>query len=138
MKMYIVKMMSKDKIDITEEEYQKIIASKASGLIFIERLKGSINLNSVESILPEELITGEMTEGYLHDGTRVVKQFGIWVDASNPDVKLDRSYYPELAEDRIFSKKEMEKIKGIKRQDLIYYLYSGKLPEENKLLDNNK
>ena len=34
---YIVKMMSKDKVELTEEEYQKIIASKANGLIFIER-----------------------------------------------------------------------------------------------------
>jgi len=114
MKMYIVKMMSKDKIDITEEEYQKIIASKASGLIFIERLKGSINLNSVESILPEGLVQEEIKEGRLHDGTRVIKQFNQWVDASNPEVKLDYSYYPELVNDTVKSEEEYNNQKLLK------------------------
>jgi len=102
--MYIIKMMSKDKIEITQEEYQKIISTQAKGLIFLERLKGSINLNSVESILPEDLVESDI--GYLHDGTKVIKKFGEWRDASNTEIKLDASYYPEIANDDVKTKIE--------------------------------
>jgi len=108
--MYQVKMMSKDIIKLTGEEYQKIISSKASGLIFIERLKGSINLNSVESILPEDMIVKkEHTIGRLHDGTKVIKRFREWVDGNNPGVQLSYSHYPELANDTVMSEEEYEK-----------------------------
>ena len=109
MNKYIIKMMSKTEVKISQEEYQKIIASKASGLIFIESLKGTVNLNSVESILPEDLVEKEITEGYLHDGTRVIKRFGVWKDAFNPEVNLDYNYYPELLKDEILSKEEYNK-----------------------------
>ena len=106
---YRIKMMSKDELFITKEEYQKIISSKAAGLIFIERLKGSINLNSVETILPEDLVPKkEITSGRLHDGTRVVKKFGEWKDANNPNVSLNYSYYPELVTDGVLSEEEYQ------------------------------
>jgi hypothetical protein len=110
---YRIKMMSKDELYLTEEEYQKIISSKASGLVFIERLRGSINLNSVETILPENLVSENLKEGRLHDGVRVVKVCGVWKDASNHNIKLDYNYYPELAEDNVISEEEYrEKIKS--------------------------
>lgn len=111
--MYIIKMMSKTEVKITEEEYKRILASKASGRIFIESLKGTINLNSVESILPEDLVKKEITEGYLHDGTKVIKQFGSWKDASNPEIKLDYNYYPELATDEVMLKEEYAEYKKV-------------------------
>lgn len=43
----------------------------------------------------------EMTEGVLHDGTKVVKKYGRWVDKNNPNVKLDEHHYPELANDNV-------------------------------------
>jgi len=52
---YTIKMMSKTEINITESEYQKLISSKATGLVCIESINGIINLNSVESILPENI-----------------------------------------------------------------------------------
>jgi hypothetical protein len=105
---YVIKMMSKTEVTISEEEYQKIIASKASGLVFIESLKGTINLNSVESILPENLVKKDMSVGRLHDGTRVIKHYGQWKDAFNPDVNLDYGYYPELGTGEIMSEEEYQ------------------------------
>lgn len=111
---YIIKTMSKTEVFITEEEYQKIISSKASGLIFIESLKGTINLNSVEFILPENLVKKDLNQGRLHDGTRIIKKFGGWVDANNPGVQLDYSYYPELGTDEVMSEEEYNSQKLLK------------------------
>lgn len=103
---YIIKMMSKAEVFITEEEYQRLIASKASGLVFIESLKGTINLNSVEFILPENLVKKELSAGRLHDGTRVIKRFGEWKDANNPELHLDSQFYPEILKDEVMSEEQ--------------------------------
>jgi len=50
----------------------------------------------------------KMTEGRLHDGSRVVKKFGQWVDAINPGVKIDPHYYPEIASDDVLSEEEWQ------------------------------
>ncbi len=106
---YRIKLMSKDELYIEEAEYQKLIASKAKGLVFISSLKGTVNMNSVETILPADLVPKEeLTEGRLHDGTRVIKQFGRWVDQANPNVTLDASYYPEIATDAVVSHEDYE------------------------------
>jgi len=97
-----VKMMSGDILTITEEEAKNVVGK--SGLVFVPSLSGMLNLSSVESIMPEEAVDN-LKEGFLHDGTRVVKKFGSWVDAANPDVKLDPNYYPEIARDEILPNK---------------------------------
>lgn len=38
-------------------------------------------------------------ERVLKDGTRVINKFGTWVDADNPNVQINLSYYPELTKD---------------------------------------
>ena len=48
----------------------------------------------------------EITEGRLHDGTQVIKKYGQWVDKHDPSVKLDVSYYPEIADDTVMSEEE--------------------------------
>lgn len=103
---YIIKMMSKAEVFITEEEYKRLISSKASGLVFIESLKGTINLNSVEFILPENLVKKELSSGRLHDGTRVIKRFGEWKDANNPELHLDPQFYPEILKDEVISEEQ--------------------------------
>jgi hypothetical protein len=97
--------MSGDIIEITEQEALNIQGK--SGLVFVPSVRGLINLSSVESVLPSGVLKN-INEGYLHDGTKVVKKFGIWVDAFNPDCKLDMSHYPELAKDEVFSENPKE------------------------------
>lgn len=104
---YRIKMMSKDELYITEQDYQKLIKSGAEGLVFIESLKGTINMRSVETILPENIAPKkEQSVGVLHDGTKVIKEFGVWKDAFNPKVTLDASYYPEIASDSVMTEEE--------------------------------
>lgn len=49
--------------------------------------------------------------GRLHDGTKVIKQFGEWKDAQDPTLKLDRSYYPELVDDTVLTEEEYQERK---------------------------
>ena len=100
--------MSGDVVEITDEEAKKIQGK--SGLVFVPSLGGLINLNSVESVLPVGVLKN-INEGYLHDGTKVVKKFGTWVDAFNPDCKLNISYYPELARDEVLAENPKEQVR---------------------------
>jgi len=101
----IIKMMGGDKFKITPEEAGNIIGK--SGLVFVPSIKGMINISSIESVLPEDLVKKEA--GYLHDGTKVIKKFGRWVDANNPNVNLNHSYYPEIAKDEILDEDPRDK-----------------------------
>ncbi len=51
--------------------------------------------------------------GRLHDGTKVIKQFGEWKDAFDPSLKLDRGYYPELVDDTVLTEEEYQERKLI-------------------------
>ena len=101
--------MSKDEVFILEAEYQAIISQKAQGLTFIPSLHGTVNLNSVESILPEDsLPKKDFVNGRLNDGTRAIKKFGQWVPANNPEARLDPDYYPEAYNDTVMSEEEYQ------------------------------
>jgi len=108
--MYQLKMSSGDKYKITEKEAQELMIGSKKGLIGISSLRGVVNMSFVESIVPEDKIdNSKIKEGYLHDGTKVIKKYGEWVDANNPDVRLDRNYYPEIARDEVISVEEYNK-----------------------------
>lgn len=112
---YRVKMMSKDEVYITEEEYQSLISKNAKGLVFVPSLKSTLNMNSIESILHEDAVPEkESTEGRLHDGTRVIKQFGVWRDAVNPNLTLDPRHYPEIANDNVMSEENYLEKQGVR------------------------
>ena len=64
--------------------------------------------------MPEDLIKEDLTEGRLHDGTKVIKKFGEWKDANNPECKLGHLYYPELSNDTVMSDDEYQNKKTIK------------------------
>lgn len=108
---YQITTQTKEKYWISEEEAQNIAGGEMKGLVFVPSIKGYINLSYVVSVIPEELAKTELTEGRLHDGTRVVKKFGQWVDAHNPDVRLDPIYYPEILKDKVLSEQEYQEQK---------------------------
>jgi len=106
-----IKLMSGDTLNITEEEYKKLGATSSKGLVHISSIGGSVNMSSVESILPdeiaEELEFRNAKEMTLHDGTHAVRKFGSWVDKFS-GARLDANYYPEIA-------KDMRPVKEIKQ-----------------------
>lgn len=104
---YQIKMSGGETYLITEQEGKKLMLSEKKGLIGINSLQGVINMSFVLSIIPEDKIDrSKMTSGFLHDGTRVIKRFGEWKDAVNPELHLDYGYYPEIANDTVMTEDE--------------------------------
>lgn len=90
--------------DLTEEEFIKALPAFESGKnVWIERLK--VHLTPFYKWAGEKP-KAAITQGRLHDGTRVIKRFGEWKDVANPDINLDPSFYPEIARDEIISEEE--------------------------------
>ena len=100
--MYQVVYDANTKIDMTQKEVQDFLLALQDKEVV--EFKGEFLTKFFRVIAKKEI-----TEGRLHDGTRVIKRFGEWVDKHNPDVKLDYSYYPELANDTVQSEEEYSK-----------------------------
>lgn len=91
---YIIKMMDKSEFKISQETFSKL--EKCSGLVYLEEIKGIINLSAVSCILPEELSNKSGNRRLLHDGTYAILKGGLWVMENSPEVRLDTKYFPEL------------------------------------------
>ena len=117
---YKITMSNGDKFKIPESEAVSISKGESKGLVFVPSLKGFINLSFLISAIPENKIDkSQMTAGYLHDGTKAIKHFGVWCDANNPEVKINPDYYPEIINNNLLPVEDYEN------------------DNENKLLGNN-
>lgn len=94
--MYEVVYDANTKIQMTKEEVQNFLLQLQENEVV--EFKGQFLTKFFRVIAMKEI-----TEGRLHDGTRVIKKFGQWVDKLNPDVQLDARYYPEIARDEVLS-----------------------------------
>ena len=101
--MYILKLMDGGKYKITKEEAQSLVGK--SGLVIIKSLKGMINIASISSILPEEI--AEQNRKQTKDRQWCIKKFGEWYLESDPTIKVDLNYYPEL-KDKVDNTKKIE------------------------------
>jgi len=101
---YTLKTTDKATIPVTKEQRNRIGQAIDAGKKHIFINDNLIMVNAITGIYVEE--AHEQNVGYLHDGTKVFKQFGEWKDANNPHVRLDRAYYPEIAEDRVMTPNE--------------------------------
>lgn len=129
--------MSGEKIEVTKSEYEAIM--KAEKGVFIPRLEVFINRSFIAVAYPvnnadqiEE--RKNQQEGVLHDGIRVRRHFGQWVDAYNqvPDdngkyvtVKFDETYYPEIARDCVPTPQEFEKIRHLDKASRLEIILQG-------------
>lgn len=93
--------MDGGKFNISKEEVN--LLSGKTGLIFIPSLNGLINISSISSILPVELTLDRKQN---RDGQWCIRKFGQWYLESNPDIRVNLQYYPELEE--IQDKKQLE------------------------------
>lgn len=92
---YVIKMMGGDTFTITEETYKKLAGQ--TGLVHLKEIDCIINLNSVTSIIPEQVAEKNSNKKTLSDGTRAVKRGYEWYNELSGS-KIDISYYPELRE----------------------------------------
>ncbi len=120
MSMYTIIMINGREYDVTESEYKAVLAGR--GKVWVQRLMVFINTDSISSTEPKG--TGRQPDrekqirGMLHDGGRVVRKFGVWFDANNPEVRIDPEYYPEVAGDFVVTPEEFEEhVKAIESRD---------------------
>ena len=135
---FILKTMDGNKYKITEDEYKKAIIG--DGLLVFKSCGVTINKSRIESIFPEAMADdvekkNAQQTGRLHDGTRVIRHFGEWVDADSMaidnkgncvHVRLDRAYYPEVASDKVFTEEEYEQAKALPIEERRLMLADGK------------
>ena len=94
--MSYLKLMSGEKVQLTEEQTSKlkyVLTTKNPPKFFLLG-NNLINTSTVAGILEDELAKEKVRT--LKDGTRAVERFGLWYDADNPEVQLNLAYYPEL------------------------------------------
>lgn len=135
--MYIVKMMNGNSHKLTEDQLKKLILG--DGLCVLPSGEG-LTKSRVEDFYPEtkqsEIETKrDMQTGRLHDGTRVRRHFGQWVtenmavddNGKYVPVRIDPHYYPEVAQDKVFSEEEFEKIKHLPTAERLQLVSGGEV-----------
>ena len=129
--LYTVILINSREYDITEAERDAFLSGP--GMVLIERLNVVVNTSSISVIEPKGLgkviDRAKQIEGRLHDGSRVIKKFGMWADAVNPDVHINLSYYPEIAGDFVPTPEEfaehIERLPSSQRLEAMRALASG-------------
>lgn len=107
--MFTLKTYDKLSIELTSEEGEAVLARMVDGdeMVIVQgsMIKTS-NISGIYNNANEP--RGDQKVGYLHDGTRVIKQFGRWVcDDGHMDEEglllttPSREYYPEVAVDLV-------------------------------------
>lgn len=109
--MPILKTMDGVHFRITDAEAAKVIQAKGSDSIKDIHIRGCTIPKSAVALYSEEIWETKDGLGVLHDGTPVIKKFGQWVDANNPDVRLSWIHYPEIGEDQIMTPSEFKRHK---------------------------
>jgi len=104
---YIIKTVDGATIPITKKQRDQILQEENAGKARVFVNDAAIRCNTM-NIYPADVL--DITEGVLHDGTRVIKHFGQWVDACNPKLRLDPAYYPEIASDTVVSRETYKKL----------------------------
>lgn len=134
---YIVKMMNGDRHTINEEQLKNLVLG--DGLCVLKSGEG-IQKSRVENFFPETMETQieekrDMQTGRLHDGTRVKRHFGQWVDdggmmiddkGNYQPVRIDPNYYPEVARDCVASETEFEKLQALPPAERLKIMLGGK------------
>lgn len=127
--------------EITESEYEAVIASQDSKIVF-PRINVTVGENMIADIRPKSLKTkdmleerAKMTEGYLHDGKRAVKQFGQWMDPEGQYdangrmlTRFDPQYYPEVSRDAVAPLEMWEQIQELPREQRLEKMLSTGRP----------
>ncbi|OQA42944.1 MAG: hypothetical protein BWY48_00560 [Parcubacteria group bacterium ADurb.Bin305] len=88
--MFILKMISGERFNITREDAQSFVGK--SGLVPVKSLGGMINVSSISSILPADLVE---TRKKTNDGMWCVKRFGQWYN-ENTGLIVEPKYQNEL------------------------------------------
>ena len=141
---YIIKTFDKETIPATHKEVQDLIGK--TGIVRfpenrgLEREEQFLNISSIERIIPARTYEIDQLEnrksqkeGFLHDGTKVIKHFGTWYldgefdERGRPSKVIDMEYYPEVARDCVPTIQEYErKLRQLPRKARLKAILGGR------------
>lgn len=137
--MYILKTYDRLKLELTDEEAAQILTVINAGQQKNVLVKGNyFAIAGIASLTKQEDFEEEgHTIGVLHDGTRVVKQFGEWFcmtgerdENGRYAVRPDSAFYPEIMMDCVPSVETYErKYAGLPLEQRKALMIEGKDPE---------
>lgn len=107
----ILKTMDGVVIPVGEDEAKKIAQAINGGKQSHVLVRGALIPRSSIALYPDEYWGERAKQGRLHDGSRVIREFGRWVDARDSKVQISFEHYPELARDEILTEAEWMKHK---------------------------
>lgn len=107
----ILKTMDGVVIPVGEGEAAQIATAINAGKSSHILVRGALIPRSSIALYPDEFWGERAKQGRLHDGTRVVREFGRWVDARDSKVKISLEHYPELGTDSVLTEAEWQKHK---------------------------
>lgn len=137
--MYILKTYDRLKLELTDEEAGKVLSVINAGQQKNVLVQGNyFAIAGIASLTKQEDFDEEDHKiGVLHDGTRVVKQFGEWFcmtgerdEAGHYAVRPDSHFYPEIMMDCVPSVDVYErKYAGLPLEQRKALMIEGKNPE---------
>lgn len=138
----ILKTMDGVVIPVSENEAQAIATAINAGKQSHILVRGALIPRSSIALYPDEFWGDRAKHGRLHDGTRLIRQFGRWADARNPEVKLSFEHYPELARDEVLTESEwqkagLDKLQGEERDMAYLRAIESRAGETTKQLTND-
>lgn len=107
----ILKTMDGVVIPVGEGEAEQIAKAIHNAKQSHILVRGALIPRSSIALYPDEFWGERAKQGRLHDGSRVVREFGRWVDARDSKVAISLEYYPELAKDEVMTEAEWQKHK---------------------------
>jgi len=139
---YIIKFIGGGTLKITKEDFNNLMGK--SGLIGIKSCGQVVNTSSISRILSEEDYEKEKEKenekgsnlGVLHDGTPVIRYFGVWYsdgefdENGRPYQRIDQTYYKEVARDCVYTPNQYERIKHLPKEKRLEIMLGGS-KEEN-------
>lgn len=143
---YTIVLFNKKELEVSEDELKRIINAPDNELVHIKRLgmgfnkKGIAHYEPTESKLADERKNNKI--GILHDGSRVIRYFGVWyLDGEFheeggriiPSKRIDPQYYPEVSKDVVFTPNEYEEVKHLSKGEILK-LMVGNINETKRRL----
>ena len=129
--MKILKLFNNIKIDVYDNEIEKILNGIKEKDQIIVLKNGVFNSSSFVAIINEDEEPNRK-EGILHDGSIVVRYFGSWYldgdfdENGKPRRRIDSAYYPEVQRDCVPTKKEFElKYRSLPRKKRLELMIKG-------------
>jgi hypothetical protein len=146
---FILKTIHGDRITITGEQHAKILKATTDIIALDNGI--TIRKNVIATIFPESQADEienkkQQQTGILHDGTRVIRHFGEWIlpeyvpndSGKDVPVKIDPTYYPEVAADFVPTEKEYhEKYEHLPRDKRLAAIM-GDVPRSRKRISDGK